>query len=218
NIFKIYTEDLKSIVTNVMTAVLVGGLFFLPSLYAWLNITASWDPYAKTEQIPIGFVNEDEGAVIRDQEVHVGDELEEHLKENDNFKWNFVDRKEGMQEVEYGNFYAMIVVPKDFSETLGSIVTDEPKKADMEYYVNEKINAIAPKITEKGASVIVEEISSEFVSTVNGIISEVFNDIGLEMEEDMPNIEQCEDYVCAIVEKMPELHQPLVAALAEVKR
>ncbi|HLR42769.1 MAG TPA: YhgE/Pip domain-containing protein [Pseudogracilibacillus sp.] len=210
NIFKIYTKDLKSIVTNVMTAVLVGGLIFLPSLYAWLNITASWDPYAKTEQIPIGFVNEDEGAVIRDQEVHVGDELEEHLKENDNFKWNFVDRKEGMQEIEYGNFYAMIVVPKDFSETLGSIVTDEPKKADMEYYVNEKINAIAPKITDKGASVIVEEISSQFISTVNGIIFEMFNDIGLELEESLPDIEQFEEYVFTLEEELPTIYDKLV--------
>lgn len=210
NIFRIYTQDLKSIVTNVITAVLVGGLVFLPSLYAWLNITASWDPYAKTEQIPIGFVNEDEGAVILDEEVHVGDELEEQLKENDNFKWNFVDRKEGMKEVEYGNYYAMIVVPKDFSETLGSIVTDEPQKAEMEYYVNEKINAIAPKITDKGASVIVEEISSQFISTVNGVIFEMFNDIGLELEESLPNIKKFEEYVFTLEEELPTIYDKLI--------
>ena len=32
-------------------------------------------------------------------------------------------------------------------------------KPELDYYVNEKVNAIAPKITAKGASGITEEIS-----------------------------------------------------------
>lgn len=209
NMFRIYQKDLNSIVTNIMSIVLVGGLIFLPSLYAWLNIKASWDPYAQTDQIPIGFVNEDEGATVRGEAIHVGNDLEDELKENDNFKWEFVDKKTGLDKVEYGDYYALIVVPDDFSETLGSVLSNEPKKADMEYYVNEKINAIAPKITDKGASVIVEEISSEFISTVNGIIFEMFNDIGLELEDSTPDIERFESYVFSLEENLPSIYDKL---------
>src|SRR5699024_8061508 len=209
NMFRIYQKDLNSIVTNIMSIVLVGGLIFLPSLYAWLNIKASWDPYAQTDQIPIGFVNEDEGATVRGEAIHVGNDLEDELKENDNFKWEFVDKKTGLDKVGYGDYYALIVVPDDFSETLGSVLSNEPKKADMEYYVNEKINAIAPKITDKGASVIVEEISSEFISTVNGIIFEMFNDIGLELEDSTPDIERFESYVFSLEENLPSIHDKL---------
>ncbi|GAA0297634.1 putative membrane protein [Gracilibacillus halotolerans] len=210
NIFHIYKLDVKSIVTNVMSLVLIGGLIFLPSLYAWLNIKASWDPYAQTNQIPIGFVNEDEGANIRGEDIDVGQDLEDYLKEDNNFNWQFVNRTEGIEELEYGTFYAMIVVPKDFSETLGSVIQSEPKKATMEYFVNEKINAIAPKITDKGASVIVEELSSEFISTVNGVIFEMFNEIGLELEESMPDIEQFEEYVFTLEKELPNIHEKLV--------
>lgn len=210
NIFHIYKLDVKSIVTNVMSLVLIGGLIFLPSLYAWLNIKASWDPYAQTNQIPIGFVNEDEGANIRGEDIDVGQDLEDYLKEDNNFNWQFVNRTEGIAELEYGTFYAMIVVPKDFSETLGSVIQSEPKKATMEYFVNEKINAIAPKITDKGASVIVEELSSEFISTVNGVIFEMFNEIGLELEESMPDIEQFEEYVFTLEKELPNIHEKLV--------
>lgn len=210
NIFHIYKSDVKSIVTNVMSLVLIGGLIFLPSLYAWLNIKASWDPYAQTNQIPIGFVNEDEGANIRGEDIDVGQDLEDYLKEDNNFNWQFVNRTEGIAELEYGTFYAMIVVPKDFSETLGSVIQSEPKKATMEYFVNEKINAIAPKITDKGASVIVEELSSEFISTVNGVIFEMFNEIGLELEESMPDIEQFEEYVFTLEKELPNIHEKLV--------
>lgn len=209
-IFPLYKRDIHSIVTNIMSIVLIGGLIFLPSLYAWLNIKASWDPYAQTDQIPLGFVNEDVGATVRGEEIDVGKKLVDNLKKDTNFNWHFVDRKEAMEELEYGNYYAVIVVPEDFSETLGSVVKAEPEKATMEYYVNEKINAIAPKITDKGASVIVEEISSEFISTVNGIIFEMFNDIGLELEESIPEIELFEEYVFTLEEELPNIHDKLV--------
>src|SRR5699024_2672973 len=92
-----------------------------------------------------------------------------------------------------------------------------PQKADMEYYVNEKINAIAPKITDKGASVIVEEISSEFISVVNGIIFEMFNDIGLELEGNMPDIEQFEAYVFTLEEELPQIHNKLVEVDGQIE-
>lgn len=217
NIWNIYKDDLKSIVAKVMTIVVIGGLIFLPSLYAWLNIKASWDPYGKTDQIPIGFVNQDKGATIRDEEVHVGNELAEQLKKDNNFSWYFVDYEEGMEEVEYGTYYATIVVPEDFSETLGSVITDKPEKAEIEYYVNEKINAIAPKITDKGASVIVEEISSQFISTVNGIIFEMFNEVGLELEQSLPDIELFEGYVFTLEEQLPIIHDKLEEMDEELK-
>src|SRR5699024_958638 len=200
---------LHSIASQIMTVVVIAGLIFLPSLYAWLNIKASWDPYAKTDQIPIGFVNEDVGAVIQGEDVHVGNDLEEQLSEDANFSWHFIDREEGMEGVKYGDYYATIIVPENFSETLGSVITEKPEKAEMEYYVNEKINAIAPKITDKGASVIVEEISSQFISTVNGIIFEMFNDIGLELEESLPDNEIFEGNVLGLEEQLPVIHDKL---------
>src|SRR5699024_3698766 len=90
------------------------------------------------------------------------------------------------------------------------------EKATVEYYVNEKLNAVAPKITEKGASVIVEDISSNFISTVNGVIFDLFNDIGVQLEEDLPDIEQFENYVFEMEERLPEIHKTLESSLDDV--
>src|SRR5699024_2118670 len=128
NIWNIFKLDMKNITTNWVVASIIGGLIILPSLYAWLNIKASWDPYEQTDQIPIGVVNEDTGAVIRDDEVQVGDALVETLQENDDFNWQFVDREIAMEELEYGNYYAIIVVPDNFSETLGTVIEEKPEK------------------------------------------------------------------------------------------
>lgn len=211
NIWDIYRLDIKNIVTNFSVLIVIGGLIFLPSLYAWFNIKASWDPYGQTDQIPIGVVNEDEGATIRGEDIHVGDDLVSILEENDAMNWQFVDREKAMEEVEYGNIYAVMVIPKNFTEKLGSVTSGDPEKANMEYYVNEKINAISPKITDKGVSVIVEEISSEFISTVNGVIFEMFNEIGLELEEDYPDIQTFKDYVFSLEESLPDIHEVLTS-------
>jgi len=209
NIFSIYGKDMKNIATNWVVAVLIGGLVILPSLYAWFNIKASWDPYGQTDQIPIGIVNEDEGAEVRGEDIDVGEMLVESLEENDSMNWQFVSKDKAMDEVKNGNYYAVIVIPSDFSEQLGSVLSDKPEKADMEYYVNQKINAIAPKITDKGATVIVEEISSEFISTVNGVIFDMFNEIGLELEEEQPDIEKFQDYIFTLEEELPGIHDTL---------
>lgn len=213
NLGHIYGRDMKNIGTNWVVLILIGGLIFLPSLYAWFNIKASWDPYSQTDQIPIGIVNQDEGANVRDESIHAGDEIVENLKKNDSMDWRFVDYKTAMDKVDYGDYFAVIVIPKDFSKKLATVTENQPEKAKVDYYVNEKINAIAPKITSKGASVIVNDVSGKFISTVNGVIFDVFNQIGLEIENDLPDIEKFENYVFEIEKKLPEIHDTLNSSL-----
>ena len=217
NIWSIFSLDLRNIFTNWVALVVIGGLIFLPSLYAWLNIKAAWDPYGQTDQIPIAVVNEDTGATVLDKDIHVGNDLINELTTNEAMDWKFVAREKAIDQLEKGNYFAVIIIPKDFSQKLGTVISDQPKKAKMEYYVNEKINAIAPKITEKGASVLVDEISSNFISTVNGVIFDMFNDIGVKLQEDLPDIKQFENYIFTMEEKLPDIHNILNESLTDAR-
>ncbi|WP_391119454.1 YhgE/Pip family protein [Psychrobacillus sp. L3] len=216
NSLNIFRTDIQNICQNWVAAVLIGGLVFLPSLYAWLNIYASWDPYAHTNQLPVAIVNEDLGTVVRGDKLNVGNELVNTLKNNQDMEWSFTSRKIAMEKVEYGDFFAVIIIPKNFSEKLASVLSDHPEKATMEYYVNEKINSIAPKITEKGASVIVGNVSSQFTATVNAIIFNLFNNLGIELEKDMPDIKNFEDYVMKVQKDLPAIHELLLGTHDDV--
>ncbi|WP_163581012.1 YhgE/Pip domain-containing protein [Gracilibacillus saliphilus] len=217
NSLHLYKTDMKNIITNWVAAILIGGLMILPSLYAWMNIEAAWDPYGQTDQIKVGVVNNDTGASVREEDIDVGKELVETLKSNDSMDWQFVDEEGAIDKLEYGDYFAVIVVPEDFSEKLATVISGQPEKAEVEYYVNEKINAIAPKITDKGATVIVEEISSSFISTVNGVIFDMFNQIGIELESSLPDIKKFEDYIYTIEEKLPEIKNSLDETLADAE-
>ncbi len=137
------------------------------------------------------------------------------LKDNKNMQWYFTDRKDAMDKVEYGDYFAIVIIPEDFSEKLGTVISDKPEKAQMEYFVNEKLNAVSPKITEKGASVIADEVSSKFISTVNGIIFDLFNNLGIEIEGNLPDIEKFEDYIFTLEENLPEINKMLNESLGD---
>lgn len=203
--FQIYKRDIHNILTNWVVAVIIGGLIFLPSLYAWLNIYASMDPYAHTANMKIAVVNEDTGTTVRGEEINVGNEVVNNLKTNKNFSWKFLSHKQAIHQLQNGDYFAVIIVPSDFSQKLTSILSNQPTKAHIDYYVNEKINPIAPKITSKGASVLTQQVSNEFVSTVNGTLFSIFNTIGVEMEREIPDFRKFEHYIFTIEHHLPDI-------------
>ena len=125
NIFKIYKNDLKDIFTNKVLLVIILGLCVLPSLYAWFNIKASWDPYGNTGNISVAVVNKDLGAEIMNKKVNIGDELVNKLKNNKDLGWKFVDSKKALEGVNDGTYYAYIEIPSNFSENLTLLNSDK---------------------------------------------------------------------------------------------
>ncbi|MEG0843030.1 MAG: YhgE/Pip domain-containing protein [Romboutsia sp.] len=208
-IFKIYKDDLKDIIKNPVLLIVVIGLAILPSLYAWFNIKASWDPYGSTKNISVAIVNKDKGSKVFDKEVNVGEELINNLKENDSLGWHFVDEKKAIEGVESGKYYASIKIPENFSSDLTSLVADDVKKGKLTYTVNEKINAIAPKITDKGASTIQLEVNETVVKTVSKIIFEVFNTVGIELENQLPKLTKVESSLVEIQNKFKDIDKTI---------
>lgn len=153
---------------------------FVPALYAWFNIAGFWDPYSHTSHIRVAVANEDEGAT-KDQigTVNVGAMLETQLKENNQLGWHFVSADEARAEVERGDSYAAFVIPASFSRDLTGIVDGTYVKPNIQYYVNEKNNAVAPKITGAGATSLDRQINSAFVSTVAKVLSEKASEAGV---------------------------------------
>ena len=102
NIFRIFKRDMKNIFTNSMAIILAVGVALLPSLYAWFNIYANWDPYGKTGAMKVAVCNEDEGATYKKLEIAIGDQICDNLKGNDSIDWQFVSKKDAVKGVEIG--------------------------------------------------------------------------------------------------------------------
>ncbi len=174
-IFGIFKNDLKTVYTNIIAFIVVIGITILPALYSWFNIASNWDPYSATEGVSFAVVNNDKGYTYQSISVNAGDQIIEGLKTNDKMGWQFVDEKEAMEGVESGRYYAALVIPEKFSENLCSITTGEFIESKLDYYVNEKKNAIAPKITNAGVTTIEAQVKSAYVNTVTNILATMLN-------------------------------------------
>lgn len=206
NVFELYKLDWRRIYDNKLTFLLIIALMIIPSLYAWFNIAALWDPYSNTKDIAIAVYSDDETAEVLGQTVNIGDKIIDGLKDNDKVGWQFVKSKSELDKgVQSGKYYGGIYLPKDFSENLVSFVSGDIQKPKIEYSVNQKINAIAPKITDKGAAGIKDTISTEFVATVSDTLLKVFNDIGYDLDSNLVTINKISSKILTLDDNLDNI-------------
>lgn len=217
-IFKVFYDDIKDIFTNFALLIVVLALCILPSLYAWFNIYASWDPYGNTGNIPIAVVNNDKGTTLSDKSINVGDQLVKKLKDNDALGWEFVNGDYARKGLESGKYYATIEIPSNFSEDLASILNKDTTKAKIIYSVNEKINAIAPKITDKGASSIQSQINKTFIKTVGEIAFTLLNDTGIKLQEELPKLTKLETSLLDVKKKFSKIDNTVKYASESIEK
>ncbi|MCM3691025.1 YhgE/Pip domain-containing protein [Neobacillus niacini] len=208
-IWWIYTTDWKNIFSVPTVALLVVGLMLLPSAYAWFNIKSMWDPYGNTSGIIVAVANEDEGAVVRltRQNINVGEETIKSLKKNKKLGWVFVNEKEAKRGVKHGDYYAYLIIPKEFSRKITSILEENPEKPQIIFGVNEKINAVAPKIAATGATGVTAQISEAFIKTVGDAIFFSFYKAGVELEKDLPSIFSVENQLFELEKALPQIEE-----------
>ena len=181
--FQIFKRDLKRLLRNPVAMVITIGVCIIPSLYAWYNIEANWDPYGNTSGVRIAVANEDRGVETElTGELNAGEQTIEKLRENDALGWEFTDAESAKEGVYRGDYYAAIIIPADFSEHLTSMLTGDFEQPEIKYYVNEKKNAIAPKVTDTGAETIEQQLNETFVATVSSTLVEEAKELGVDVD------------------------------------
>ena len=195
NIWKIFTGDLKKLVKQPFALVIIIGLCVIPSLYAWFNIFANWDPYANTGGIPVAVVSLDKDYTRKDGSVvNMGESVLESLHSNTSVKWVFLDTEEEAQEgVEAGKYYAAIVITDKFTYSMYNVFSDDFENPSLIYYQNQKSNAIATKITDTVAGTLQNTINETFIKVAATTIFEEGNSVSDQMQGDSYVEEFCAD-------------------------
>lgn len=186
NIWKIFTGDLKKLVKQPFALVIIIGLCVIPSLYAWFNIFANWDPYANTGGIPVAVVSLDKDYTRKDGSVvNMGESVLESLHSSTSVKWIFLDTEEEAREgVEAGKYYAAIVITDKFTYSMYNVFSDDFENPSLIYYQNQKSNAIATKITDTVAGTLQNTINETFIKVAATTIFEEGNSVSDQMQGD----------------------------------
>lgn len=171
NILTILRDDLKAIRGNVMTAVIIFGLAIIPLLFTTFNVLASWDPFANTKQLKIAVASEDEGhqSDLASLKLNLGDEVLSQLSRNDEINWVLTNSDDAIEGTKSGEYYAGIVLPKDFSANLLTFYVEGTEPSKLNLYTNEKKNALSTTITQRSATGVIEKIDESFTRVVSNV-------------------------------------------------
>lgn len=189
-------SDVRHLSRSVVAVVCVFGLALVPCLYAWFNIMSNWDPYTpeSTQNLKIAVCSEDMGTTFLGIDFNIGDVIIERLHGNDQIDWQFPDSAEALMDGLYaGDYYAGLIVPEDFSDNVLGFTDGELENAKIIYYDNQKMNAVASRVTDRAKGLIENEINSIFVATIIDKLSAVtsmFNGAGIDAGETLSNLDK----------------------------
>lgn len=171
NIIAIFKRDLSRIRGSVVALIVAVGLVIVPTLYAWFNIAGSWDPYGNTGNLKVAVANSDNGYMsdLIPVRVNIGDTVVSALRENDQLDWRFVSESDAVEGVRSGEYYAAVVIPENFSSRMMTVFSSDAEHAEIVYYENQKANAIAPRVTDKAASTVRQQIDETFAKTISDV-------------------------------------------------
>ncbi|KAB8286780.1 ABC-2 family transporter protein [Bifidobacterium ramosum] len=213
NIWRIFVRDIRQATRNVIAIIVAVGLVIVPALYAWYNIAASWDPYGNTKALKVAVANVDQGykSDLMPVTINVGETVTNALRANHQLDWQFVDKDEAIDGVHSGTYYAALVIPKSFSADMMTLFSDKVKHATLEYYLNEKINPIAPHITDQGASTVATTIDQTFAKTLGEVAISLASSVA-----DYAQSPQMTQYVTNATEHLSSMSSKLTSTAAQI--
>ncbi|MBQ6401492.1 MAG: YhgE/Pip domain-containing protein [Firmicutes bacterium] len=204
-IFSIFGNDIRSIVRHPLVLVVILAVGVIPSLYAWINLYADWDPYGKADDLQIALASRDRG-IDRTNGTHVNraEEVITRVCRDTHEGFRPVDDPdEALEGVRAGKYYAAIIFEDGFTydmEHFDKAIGDRSPK--LIYYPNIKKNAIATKITDGSAEDLQEEINRTYLETVLG---DFFADTE-ELSDRLDTDEAVDEAIDQLIEAREALH------------
>lgn len=162
---------------RIVQIVVVAAIIIIPLLYSYFYLGAFWDPYSRLKSLPVAVVNKDGGAMISGTQRNIGQEICDKLNDSAALKFTFVDEEAARTGTEGDEYYAMIVIPENFSSDIASMATTQKHTATIVYSANEKRNYLASQILSRAVLEIEESargsVNSELVDKLAGSITAI---------------------------------------------
>lgn len=204
NVKAIYQRDLRAMRSSPFVIITFLALCILPSLYTLINVRAIWNPYDTSEikNIPVAVVNKDKGATLAGKKLNVGQTVVNTLKNDHQLNWKFASAKTAATKLRSGQYYAEIVIPKNFSKSLSSIAGSHAHKAKLVYRANSRDSPMGGKITETAAKTLVNQVQTNFLETVNTTIFSKLNLLGDKAQSQKAEILELKDWIITLSNSM----------------
>ena len=178
-IWQLFRADLRRATQNTMSVIVLCGLIVIPSVFTWFNVIASWEPFDNTKNLKVAVASVDEGytSALFPMHINIGSIVESAIRANDQMDWVITSKKDAIAGTESGEYYAAMVLPKDFSERMMTFYTAGSQQTQLDYYTNDKSNPLAPLITSEGADDLSAMINQQFIQELDNVALSIISSL-----------------------------------------
>jgi putative membrane protein len=176
-------QEWKNLFKNKILLIVTAAVIVIPTIYTTLFLGSMWDPYGNIDQLPVAVVNHDEPVVYEGQELDIGENLMDELKDNESLDFQFPSEKEAERGLKDGMYYMVITIPEDFSAHAASLTDTYPQKMILNYETNPGTNYIASKMSESAMKELESSVRKEVTKTYTEVLIDKFSEIGDGMQE-----------------------------------
>lgn len=150
---------------NIFKILIIIGVLVIPFMYSFFYLKAYWNPYGEgnIDNLPVAIVNEDSG--------EKGKEIIKSIKDSKKLKISELSNKKAETGLNEGEFYAVITIPSDFTDSLQSVSTNEKKHPTITYSPNQKSNYLASQIINSVVTEVEKKLNNSINSEIVGTLS-----------------------------------------------
>ena len=160
----------KNIAKSTWLKIVLCAIMIIPMIYACVFLGSMWDPYGKTDQLPVAVVNNDKEVEYNDSTMDIGKQLSDKLAKNDSMDFNIVSSTKAQKGLKDGKYYMIITIPENFSKNATTLLDDDPQTMMLTYTTNPQTNYIATKMDDSAMAKVKAEISSTVTKTYSKIL------------------------------------------------
>lgn len=160
----------KNIAKSTWLKIVLCAIMIIPMIYACVFLGSMWDPYGKTDQLPVAVVNNDKEVEYNDSTMDIGKQLSDKLAKNDSMDFNIVSSSKAQKGLKDGKYYMVITIPENFSKNATTLLDDDPQTMMLTYTTNPQTNYIATKMDDSAMAKVKAEISSTVTKTYSKIL------------------------------------------------
>ncbi|QAY68137.1 YhgE/Pip domain-containing protein [Paenibacillus protaetiae] len=188
-----FANEMMNIIKNKKLLISFIGILLIPIMYSGMLIGAFWDPYGQLSKLPVAVVNEDTGASLEGKTIAAGNDFVNELKQNDEFKWDFVSKEAAESGLRDGRYYLAVEIPADFSKRAATLLDSNPQPASLVYVKNEGANYLAGKIGDSAIEKLKSEVSAKMTKTYAESVFESISQVSDGFQEASDGASQLHD-------------------------
>lgn len=163
-----------------------GGLaavVLVPLAFAGLFVGAIGQGDKALDSIPVAIVNEDTLQTVTNADgtetnVFAGRQLVTELTGSEGFDWTITNEKDAQAKLDSGEVYAVLTVPSNFSDSILSLSSDDPQKADISIKTDDAHSYLTGSVAQVVGQTMTDTFGNAITAQYIGGIYSSLGDLG----------------------------------------